>query len=362
MQAFEIGMNEAGQRLDKYLGKLMPSAPKGFLYKMLRKKNIVLNDRKAEGSEKTQLGDVVKLYLADDTIRQMRRARTEGRSLSVSAGSQSADQDRSKVKNNALQKKISREEVSSLEILYQDEHVMLVNKPQGILSQKSVPTDVSMVELIISYLTERGFLSEEQLKTFHPSVVNRLDRNTSGILCAGISLPGSQALSALFRDRTMKKEYLCVVKGCLKRDMHLKGYLVKNHKTNQVQIFNEPPKDLEAAYIETFFTPLYTGEQYTLLCADLITGRSHQIRAHLASIGHPIVGDTKYGDAQINRIMKKSYGISCQCLHAWRMTFPVLSGALEGLSEKQIAAPVPEQFQKLLEGEHLSWRPGPAEA
>lgn len=338
MQAFEIGVNEAGQRLDKYLGKLMPSAPKSFLYKMLRKKNIVLNDRKAEGSEKTQIGDIVKLYLADDTIRQMRE-----------------------VHLYSPRKTASPAEMRSLEILYQDEHVMLVNKPQGLLSQKSVPTDVSMVELIIDDLMKKSLLSAEQLKTFHPSVVNRLDRNTSGILCAGISLPGSQELSALFRARTMKKEYLCVVKGCLKKNMHLRGYLAKNHKNNQVRIYNEQPKDMEAAYIETIFTPLRVGGDYTLICADLVTGRSHQIRAHLASIGHPIVGDAKYGDVQINRIMKKKYDISCQCLHAWRMTFPELSGVLLGLSEQQITAPLPERFQKLLEGEHLSWQPGPAE-
>lgn len=353
MQAFEIGMNEAGQRLDKYLGKLMPSAPKSFLYKMLRKKNIVLNDRKAGGSEKTQVGDIVKLYLADDTIRQMR----EVHSLKEAADSQSENQDRMKVRKSGSQATTS----FPLELLYQDEHIMLVNKPQGILSQKSAPSDVSMVELIIDYLTETGRLSAEQLKTFHPSVVNRLDRNTSGILCAGISLPGSQELSALFRARTMKKEYLCVVKGRLKKSMHLKGYLVKNHKTNQVQIYNEQPGDLETAYIETIFTPLCVGGHYTLICADLVTGRSHQIRAHLASIGYPIAGDAKYGDVQINRIIKKKYNISCQCLHAWRMTFPKLSGALSGLSERQITAPLPEAFHRLLEGEHLSWQHGLAE-
>ncbi len=341
MQIFEIGMNEAGQRLDKYLGKLMPSAPKSFIYRMLRKKNILLNDRRAEGSEKTQHGDVVKLFLSDSTISQMRG----GDQQVQSAGH-----------------RFCAPAASSLEILYQDAHVMLVNKPQGMLSQKSQPSDVSMVELIISYLTESGVMNPEQLKTFHPSVVNRLDRNTSGILCAGISLPGLQDFSALFRERTMKKEYLCLVKGCVKGDMHLKGYLLKNHRTNQVEIFSRKPKNPEASYIETVFTPLSVGKASALLCADLITGRSHQIRAHLASIGHPIIGDTKYGDMQLNRRMKNKYGINCQCLHAWRMTFPVLSGALAGLSQKQISAPLPDNFKYVMEGEDLSWPPGREEA
>lgn len=345
MQAFEIGTNEAGQRLDKYLLKLMPSAPKSFLYKMLRKKNIVLNDQKAEGSEKTRMGDVVKLYLSDDTISRMRQPRACGQA-SETPSSPSAD--------NAFSAHMP-------EILYQDEHVLLVNKPQGILSQKSVPSDVSMVELIIGYLLETGAMTAEQLKTFHPSVVNRLDRNTSGILCAGISLQGSQALSTLFRDRTMKKEYLCLVRGRMEHDLHLRGYLAKDHRTNQVRIYDQLPEHVQAAPVETSFSPLCAGTQYTLACADLITGRSHQIRAHLASIGHPIVGDMKYGDVQVNRIVKKKYGITCQCLHAWRMTFPVLSGALLGLSERRITAPLPEAFQKMLEGEHLSWQPGQAE-
>jgi 23S rRNA pseudouridine955/2504/2580 synthase len=359
MQAFEIGINEAGQRLDKYLVKLMPSAPKSFIYKMLRKKNIVLNDKRVEGNEKTQMGDVVKLYLADDTIAQMREVAGNVTRENQTGNHAGSIEER---KGMAAGAKVCPDaHETALEVLYMDAHVMLVNKPQGILSQKSAPSDISMVEITNDYLLENGVITQEQLKTFHPSVVNRLDRNTSGILCVGISLPGSQALSELFRIRTMKKEYLCVVKGVLKRDMHLKGYLVKNHRTNQVEIFKEKPRKGEASYIETAFTPLSVSGGYTLLCVDLITGRSHQIRAHLASIGHPIVGDAKYGDPQINRAVKKHYGITSQCLHAWRMRFPELSGALAGLSEQQITAPVPQAFQKLLEGEHLSWQPGQEE-
>ncbi len=350
MQTFEINENNAGQRLDKYLAKLLPAAPKSFIYKMLRKKNIVLNDKKAEGSEKTKCGDVVKLYLADDTIKTMRGMGGEQTVLA-------ADE----VKN------------ISLDVLYQDKHVLLINKPQGILSQKSVPSDVSMVELVNAYLLENGYLKESDLETFHPAVVNRLDRNTSGIICAGISLAGLQDLSELFRTRNMKKEYLCVVKGVMKKSEHLKGYLIKDHRTNKVRVYREKPEGemgRNAERIETSFTPLAFNEHYTLLCVDLITGKSHQIRAHLASIGHPIVGDDKYGDARVNKSAKAAYGIKYQCLHAWRMTFPKLEGALAGLSEKQITAEPPQNFRKLmeslhssgqlLEGEKLTWQHGQA--
>lgn len=353
MQEFQIGKNEAGQRLDKYLAKLMPSAPKSFIYKMLRKKNILLNDKKAEGNEKTAQGDVVKLYLADDTIRTMREAAKP--SSNAQAGTNKTSSGGGAQSGNRLKN-------ISLDVLYQDENVLLINKPQGILSQKSVPSDISMVELVNNYLLEEGFLTEEDLQTFHPGVVNRLDRNTSGIICAGISLAGLQDLSELFRLRNMKKEYLCVVKGVMRGEQHLKGYLIKDHGSNRVKIFKERPKTGEASYIETGFMTLSSNENFTLLKVDLITGKSHQIRAHLASIGHPIVGDDKYGDARLNRELKGRYGISYQCLHSWRMTFPKLEGALAGLSLKQVTAPVPENFDRLLKGEELSWQHGQAEA
>ncbi len=359
MQAFEINENNAGQRLDKYLVKLMPAAPKSFIYKMLRKKNIVLNDKKAEGSEKTKCGDVVKLYLADDTIKTMR-----GMDGHQNVQTQTNIAVKAKTVTKAKSEPVPDEAKNiSLDVLYQDKHVLLINKPQGILSQKSVPSDVSMVELVNAYLLENGYLKEEDLETFHPAVVNRLDRNTSGIICAGISLAGLQDLSELFRNRTMKKEYLCVVKGVMKSKQHLKGYLVKDHRTNKVKVYKEKPEgelDKNAERIETSFTPLASNEHYTLLCVDLITGKSHQIRAHLASIGHPIVGDEKYGDASVNKRAKAAYGIHFQCLHAWRMTFPKLDGALAGLSEKQITAEPPENMGRLLKGEKLLWQPGQA--
>ncbi len=340
MQSFKIGENEAGQRLDKYLLKLMPQASKSFIYKMLRKKNILLNDKKAQGSERTCVGDTVKLYLSDATIEQLRNLRIDAQGA-------------------ALQ--INPKEKVDLDIIYEDEHVLLVNKPQGILSQKSKPTDVSMVELITYHLMQSGRISAEELKTFHPAVVNRLDRNTSGILCAGVSLPGLQQFSALFKERSMKKEYICLVKGSVKKELTLKGYLLKNHKTNQVQVFESKPLGQDASYIETAFMPLAFNDKYSLLCVDLITGRSHQIRAHLASIGYPIVGDEKYGDPRINKQMREKYGITAQCLHAWRMTFPALSGALLGLSKAKFSADLPENFKKVIKGEGFNWQPGQEE-
>ena len=335
MIAYEIGINEAGQRLDKFLFKVLPLASGSFIYKMLRKKNIVLNDKKAQGSEKTSVGDVVKLYLSDSTLELMQK------------------KNRNEASSGVL-------DISDL-ILYQDNDVCLINKPQGILSQKSKASDSSIVESLSDYLVSKGFMDRRQLETFHPSVVNRLDRNTSGIICAGISLPGLQELSLLFKNRNLKKEYICAAAGVIKKPMVLKSYLAKNSNTNEVRVYKDRPNGIDSEYIETRLEPLCDNGRFTLLCVDLITGKTHQIRAHMASIGHPLLGDRKYGAKSINDIIRRKYGISDQCLHSWRMTFPKLSGALSGLSGKVIIAPFPDYFDRLMTGEELIWQPGQEE-
>ena len=183
MRSLIVSENESGQRLDKLLAKYLNLAGKGFLYKMMRKKNITLNGKKCDGSEKLVQGDEVKLFFSEETIE--------------------------KFSSHTLQevKKVN------LHIIYEDDHILLVNKPSGMLSQKAKDTDESLVEYIIDYLISSGQLSTEQLQSFRPSVCNRLDRNTSGLVVAGKSLPGLQIMSAVFKDRSLHKYYRCVVKG-----------------------------------------------------------------------------------------------------------------------------------------------------
>ena len=230
---------------------------------------------------------------------------------------------------------------------FEDKNVLIINKPAGILSQKAKASDVSMVEYIIAYLLDKGELTREDLRTFRPSVCNRLDRNTSGILVAGKSLSGLQTLSAMLKDRSLHKYYQCVVLGSCKKKEYIRGYLKKEERTNRVRILKE--KEEGAVEIETEYEALEYGNGFTLLQVKLITGRSHQIRAHLSSIGHPILGDFKYGNRELNEECRKKWQVKSQLLHASKLEMPVMKGDCENLSEMVFIAPLPSVFYKVME-------------
>lgn len=221
------------------------------------------------------------------------------------------------------------------------------------LSQKADKKDISLVEYLTGYLLEKGALTREDLKTFHPAVCNRLDRNTSGIVAAGKTIAGLQILSGAFKDRSLHKYYLALVAGRVAHPSYIKGYLWKNERTNKVTVTREQKKD--ALPIETRLRPLSYSEEgdCTLLEVELLTGRTHQIRSHLASIGHPIIGDMKYGSRQINEVYRKKYQVSSQLLHAWRIEMPSVLGELHYLSGLKLTAELPALFKKVIKGEKL---------
>lgn len=321
MQEIIVSSNEAGQRLDKMLAKYLNEAPKSFLYKMLRKKNIVLNGKKASGQEKLSVGDSVKMFLSDETIAKFSSTNV--------------------VRTH-----------TALDIIYEDENILLINKPVGMLSQKASADDESLVEHIISYMLASKQLTEEDLRKFRPSVCNRLDRNTSGLVAAGKSLAGLQEMGALFKNRSLKKYYRCLVAGEVTKKQSVSGYLVKDERTNKVSV--SKIEKAESLPIETEYEPLWTNGTCTLLEVHLITGRTHQIRAHLASIGSPIIGDYKYGEKKVNEQFKKQYGLKSQLLHAYRLEMPICKGAISNLSEKEFIAPLPKFFQKILKSENYN--------
>ena len=319
-----IEKNEAGQRLDKFLAKYMNEASKSFFYKMMRKKNITLNGKKCEGNEKLAEGDVVKLFLAEDTIEKF-----------------------SSVQVQEVKK-------VDLDIIYEDDEIILVNKPAGMLSQKAKETDESLVEYLIDYLLGSGKLTESGLRAFRPSVCNRLDRNTSGIVAAGKSLAGLQMLSGVFKDRSIHKYYQCLVSGEIRDVKTVDGWLLKDEKKNQVRIltdveakrFEGKGGDEEPKRIRTKYEPIATDGRFTLLRVTLLTGRSHQIRAHLASLGHPIVGDSKYGG--VSKVNPSGRTVKYQLLHSYRLEFPKLAEPFAYLSGRVFEAPMPGYFASVL--------------
>ena len=324
MREIVIEKNEAGQRLDKFLAKYMNEASKSFFYKMMRKKNITLNGKKCEGNEKLAEGDVVKLFLAEDTIEKF-----------------------SSVQVQEVKK-------VDLDILYEDDEIILVNKPAGMLSQKAKETDESLVEYLIDYLLGSGKLTESGLRAFRPSVCNRLDRNTSGIVAAGKSLAGLQMLSGVFKDRSIHKYYQCLVSGVIRDVKTVDGWLLKDEKKNQVRILTEAEAkrfggrdgDEEPKRIRTKYEPIATDGKFTLLKVTLLTGRSHQIRAHLASLGHPIVGDSKYGG--VSKVNPSGRTVKYQLLHSYRLEFPKLAEPCASLSGRVFEAPMPGYFASVL--------------
>lgn len=304
MKEYKIGNNEEGQRLDKLLAKILNQATKGFIYKMLRKKNITLNNKKATGNEILKSDDVVKIFLSDETFDKFSKLDK---------------------KSNVLNKNVK------LNIIAETKDYMIINKPVGMLSQKAKDSDVSLVEYIIAYMIEKGEIDDNQLKTFKPSVCNRLDRNTSGLIIAGKSLIGLQKMTEYIKNRDIDKYYLALVKGKVDKDDKIDGYLVKDSRTNKVRIVNNKiikenkngnsVNEQKLDYIRTEYAPVDYNDEYTLLKVKLITGKTHQIRAHLASINHPLIGDYKYGDKKLNDRFKKKYKLESQLLHSYEVIF-----------------------------------------
>ena len=228
MKEFIIQKNEENQRFDKYLKKLLPNATTSFLYKMMRKKNIVLNQKKVCGNEKLAVGDSVQIYLSDETFAKFHM------------DLESLKQEYESLKNL---------KAKGLKIIYEDESMIVADKPYNMLSQKAAEQDISANEYLLGYMIQNGELSLEQFQTFRPSIVNRLDRNTTGLLLFGKTLDSLQNLSEQVRTHTLQKYYRTIVKGELKTELNLKGYLKKDEKNNKVTFFETERED--ADYIET---------------------------------------------------------------------------------------------------------------
>ncbi len=326
MKEFVILKGDAGQTSFKYLKRIFKEAPNSFLYKMMRKKNFVLNDKKIEGNEMLSEGDVLKAYISDDAFDM----------FSGTSNAPLVEEYREAFLN-----------FGNPDIVYEDEHVIVLNKPTDMLSQKAKRKDLSANEWLIGYMLFNKMTDREGLRKFTPSICNRLDRNTGGLLLFGKTVFGVNTLNRLLKDRTLDKYYKTVVFGELKDKLEIKGYLKKDEERNKVYI-SETKTDDEESYIETVIEPVeyIKDKDITILSVKLVTGKPHQIRAHLSSIGHPIIGDYKYGKREENDKYKALYKITFQILYCTKVVFPQLPDYPE-LSLKTIELNEPDLFSKL---------------
>nr|WP_297764363.1 RluA family pseudouridine synthase [uncultured Butyrivibrio sp.] len=331
MKEIVIGNNEVEKRLDSFLKSYLPNASAGFIYKMLRKKNITLNGKKADGKEKLLKGDKIAIFFADETLDKFR-------------GSGSNTKESSKIASTS-EYKTAYEKIGNLQVVFENDHVLFVNKPAGILTQKAQTGDLSLNEWLIGYMLSKGQISQEELETYKPSVCNRLDRNTSGLVICAKSLKGARVMNKMLKDRTLDKYYRTIVSGHIQEGSKLKGFLYKDETQNKVIIKKDDPGDNKYSYIETEYIPLkyLKNQDLTYLEVKLITGKPHQIRAHLQSQNTPIIGDRKYGG-------RSGYGLKFQLLHSYRLIFPdKMDAELSDLSGREFIAELPDIYGRILE-------------
>ena len=339
--------NEGG-RLDKLLKKHLRGAPSGFIYKMLRKKNITLNGKKASGNELLKSGDHISLFFSEETYRKFTVPveKPDTNDLQEAADRLTSSDHRTAAGRNALEDLSCKSAALPFSIVYEDENILLIDKPAGILSQRDQSGIDSANELCLKYLQGKGEEDFGKSYGFTPSVCNRLDRNTSGLLIFAKNYNAAMELSAALKERTIRKYYSALVKGKLKEEGRKRAYLLKDERTNTVRIFSKEVKG--AVLIETAYRTEQSYGWCSLLSIELLTGKTHQIRAQLAASGTPILGDPKYGDPRLNRELKKKYGIDRQLLHAKRLIMPEFQGVLKGISGRIFESALPADFEVIM--------------
>lgn len=310
----EIGANEAGQRLDKFLRKLLKDVPLSAIFKALRKGDVRVNGKKQKEKYSLVEGDIVEIRYIQSK------------------------------KENKLDKFVNVDS-SGLKIAYEDENILVVEKWPGVLVHPDGKLkDPSLTDYVLSYLNEKGDYKPESEVTFTPAPCNRLDRNTSGLVIFGKTFEALRMLNEMIRNNEVEKYYNTLVKGKIK-DGFYKAYILKNEDTNISKIYDK--KVPNSKEIEMKVKTIQTNGAYSFLEIYLITGRTHQIRAHLSHLGNPLVGDTKYGDKEINAYFSNKYGLGYQYLYAYKLIIRNVDGNLSYLKNKTIIESLPPIFKKI---------------
>lgn len=312
MKSITVSANDAGQRLDKFLMKHYSSLPKSMMFKQIRKKNIKINRKRCTAEQLLKQGDVIELYLNDDLLAEKKQHYDFLRAP------------------------------KDLRIIYEDENIILLDKKQGELCHPDGREYVNtLVASLKRYLYEKGEWSPDRENSFTPSLANRIDRNTGGIVIGAKNYQALRALNQKIKNREIDKYYLTVCEGVFERKSEvLEGYLVKDERKNMVTVAEKPVDN--SKFIKTKYTVLDSYDGKSLVEIELLTGRTHQIRAHLASIGHPLLNDGKYGSA---------HGRFKQELYSYRLRFNFTqdAGALNYLNGREFVSDSCEVMQKFKE-------------
>ena len=295
MKSVTVGPNDAGQRLDKYLTKIFVNLPASMMYKGIRTKDIKRNGKRCHIDDRVEAGDVITLYVKDEFLEQ---------------------------KPTAWDFLYAAKQ---LDVVYEDENLLLLNKPVGLLVH---PDEKEYRDTLLyrmqRYLYEKGQYHPEDENAFAPALVNRIDRNTCGLVMAAKNATALRILNRKLRDREIHKFYRCIVHGQMERpEATLEGFLTKNEAQNRVYIDREA--GAQSRRIATRYRVIAERDGLSLLEIELLTGRTHQIRAHLASIGHPLLGDGKYGTNKQNQ----NTGFHRQALCSYRLRFDFVTPAEE---------------------------------
>lgn len=303
MQTIIINQNDAEQRLDKFLQKTFPALPSSAMYKYIRKKRIKVNHKRAEISTRLKEGDRVELYIGDDFL--------------------------TRPSKNETYKTLS----PRLIVAYEDEHILIIDKPFGMVVHEDANEQThTLVNYIKAYLYQKGEYRPEEEHSFTPALCNRIDRNTGGLVIAAKTAEGLRVMNQKIKNNEIQKQYLCILHGTPNpKEGTLEGYLYKDCDKNKVTVFSAPKEGTKKAV--TNYRVIEEKQPYCLAEITLITGRTHQIRAHMASIGHPLLGDVKYG-------APKGKGGKYQALYSYRLEFQFTTpaGNLEHLNGKTVVA------------------------
>ena len=317
MLEFMIGENEDNQRLDKFLKKFLKGAPLSYIYKLIRK-DVKVNNKRVPIETILVAGDEIKLYITSEEVENYRQKKL-------------------------LYNKAKRQ----FGIAYEDENLIIVEKPMGLLTHgDQTEKKNTLVNQVCGYLAEKGDYHPGREKTFTPAAVNRLDRNTTGLVVFGKNNKTVQSLNQMIRTKNcLKKYYLSIVEGELKTELILKDKMEKDSRSNTVKIVG--PDSEEGKDMETIVRPLVSRRGYTLVEIELITGRTHQIRVHLAEAGFPVIGDAKYGSRFVNKTVANRYDLTTQFLHAYRLNFTKCIAPIEYMEGKEIRADLPEKYENI---------------